>query len=159
MPKCVGLRIQLYIRFAVMYQNEFLCKLRDVQAQVGQVQQALMSEKLLCTPGLVASFRVEATDAELISILTGDSSRQASPAAQAALGALYQSALDLTTLAESMLIHTLFHERSLASVSPLVCSGEFGTLIATVDTLMSRFFPQPLVSSRYGPQLSMLLAS
>jgi hypothetical protein len=142
-----------------MYQNEFICKLRDVQVQVGQVQQALMSEKLLCTPGLVASFRVEATDTALISILTGDSTRHASPGVQTGLSDLYLSALDLITLAESMLIHTLFHERSLASVSPLVCSGEFSTLIATVDTLMSRFFPQPLVSSRYGPQLCRLLTS
>jgi hypothetical protein len=140
--------------------ENFKHRLSDLQVQVGQVQLALINERHLVTPGMVACFRLsEARDRELADALVS-SNRPVSPLLVSLLDCLRNATMDLIRQAESVALQSLFDNQSMNPVRPLVCSGDFESLIKTVDGLCSKFFRSHVsLVSKYGPNLASLFTS
>ena len=140
--------------------EDFKHRLAHLQVQVGQVQLTLINDKHLVTPGTVASFRLsEARDREVADALVS-SDRPVSPLVISQLESLRNSTIELIRQAESLALKSLFDNQSLSPIRPLVCSGEFESLVKTVDGLCSKFFPSHVsLVSKYGPNLASLFTS
>jgi len=130
---------------------EFYRAMRELETLVGNVQHELVDQKILLTQGAISSVPINASEAEIVSVLARSDSRPARDM-DPQLSDMREATISLIRKAESLLLGTG------PDMQRVIVTTEFRILLETVDIIIANLIGEDkLVSRKFGPSLKLVL--
>jgi hypothetical protein len=135
---------------------DFYRALRELESEVGHFQAFLVDTKILCTEGMIAQVRIDASESDIVNALT-DSNPSLDSSSESELMRIRTLAIELVRKAECLLVNAEV-QGNLPEVQRGVVTVEFCSLLECIDAMVSRFLGgTKMVSRKYGPHLQQFL--
>jgi hypothetical protein len=138
--------------------NQFFQEMRELESTVGNLQAKLVLMKVLFTPGMVSSVRMNLAEPDIIELLAGNrSDDEYLHEVRPQLDGIRERAISLVRQAEALFLNAA-SLGNLPDTKREIISVELLRLLETIDVLIARFLAEDkIVSRKFGPMFKLAL--